>query len=349
MTAHIANINIERSTPLIVPGALKRECPSSDASYQTVIQGRREIEAILQGQDTRMLVIIGPCSIHDTKAAVEYAQRLAELRQRYRDRLCIVMRVYFEKPRTTVGWKGLINDPYLDGSFDIPQGLRLARKLLSDITALGLPAGTEMLEPITPQYIDDLVSWAAIGARTTESQTHRQMASGLSTPVGFKNSTNGDLQVALDAMKAARSPHHFLGIDEEGVTCVVSTKGNPFGHMILRGGKDRPNYDPRSVAEAIEHLKQASLSPYLMIDCSHANSGKKHEAQEKVWDSILEQRANGCKELIGAMVESNLSEGNQALPADRSTLKYGVSITDACIGWDKTAELLERAYKNAAT
>ena len=255
------------------------------------------------------------------------------------------MRVYFEKPRTTVGWKGLINDPHLDGSFDIPEGLRLARNLLLDIANVGLPAGTEMLDPITPQYIDDLVSWAAIGARTTESQTHRQMASGLSTPVGFKNSTEGNLQVALDALQAARSSHRFLGIDGDGRACIVVTKGNPYGHVVLRGGRNRSNYDKASVDEAAERLSKKGLPAALMVDCSHANSGKKFEAQEVVWKSIIEQRAAGQKAIMGAMVESNLFEGRQDLTENCADLKYGVSVTDACIGFEKTEQLIQHAYE----
>ncbi len=339
------NLNVAGTTPLIIPSALERELPMTTASHATVVESRQVVKAILKGEDPRLLVVVGPCSIHDVTSATEYAQRLAELRRKVLDQCYIVMRVYFEKPRTTVGWKGLINDPHLDGSFDMNTGLRLARKLLLDITALGLPAGTELLDPITPQYIDDLVSWTAIGARTTESQTHRQMASGLSMPVGYKNSTEGNLQVAIDAMEAARHPHHFLGIDEHGRTCIVATKGNPWGHVILRGGNNRPNYDPQNVQEAARQLASAGLDPYVMIDCSHANSGKKHERQEIVWSSLIDQRRAGQSAIVGAMLESHLHEGSQKLTADRSQLKPGVSITDACIGWDKTEQLLTDAHR----
>ncbi len=344
----IHDVNVVATTPLTVPRQLKAALPISSASLETVLEGRETIRAILRGEDPRMLVVVGPCSIHDVKAALEYAERLAALRRRVADRLYVVMRVYFEKPRTTIGWKGLINDPHLDGSFDMSEGLRLARKLLLDITAMGLPAGTEMLEPITPQYIDDLVSWTAVGARTTESQTHRQMASGLSMPVGFKNSTDGNLQVAIDAMTSARSPHHFLGIDEDGRTCIVATRGNPDGHVILRGGAGRPNYDPQNVGRAATQLADAGLPPRMMVDCSHANAGKRHERQEIVWKSLMEQRrawsdragGTGSPAVIGAMIESHLHEGRQDIPADRSDLRYGVSVTDECIGWQKTQELL---------
>ncbi len=339
------NLNVLGTTPLIPPRALKAELPVTDAAHAAVIEGRQTVQNILRGRDERFLVIVGPCSIHDIQAAREYAQRLAELKARYADRLYIVMRVYFEKPRTTVGWKGLINDPHLDGSFDIQEGIRLARRLLLDITSLGLSAGTEMLDPITPQFIDDLVSWASIGARTTESQTHRQMASGLSMPVGFKNATDGNLQIAIDAMTSARSQHHFLGIDDEGHTCIVQTRGNAVGHIILRGGRGKPNYHPDSVQDAAGRLSEAGVDPVLMVDCSHANSSKKHERQEVVWNSLLEQRAAGNRALIGAMLESNLCEGNQKIPEDKSKLKYGISVTDACIGWDKTEQLLREGYE----
>ena len=341
------NLNVAGTTPLVSPSELEAEHPATLASNRAVVEGRDAIRAILRGDDPRLLVVAGPCSIHDPDAAIEYAGRLAELKHRYADRLYIVMRVYFEKPRTTVGWKGLINDPHLDGSFDIGQGLVRARRLLLAITEMGLAAGTEMLDPITPQYIDDLVSWASIGARTTESQTHRQMASGLSMPVGYKNSTTGDLQVAIDAMQSARSPHHFLGIDESGRNCIVATRGNADGHLILRGGRGKPNYHPDNVADAAKRLADASLPPRLMIDCSHANSDKKHERQENVWRSILEQRSAGPGPIVGAMLESNLHEGRQDIPADKARLRYGVSVTDACIGWDKTAELLAQAHDAA--
>jgi 3-deoxy-7-phosphoheptulonate synthase len=359
------NLNVVATLPLVPPGELERQLPTSEAAHRTVVEGRAAIKAILAGRDPRLLVVIGPCSIHDADAAMDYARRLAELKHRYDDRLYLVMRVYFEKPRTTVGWKGLINDPHLDGSFDMAEGIRLARKLLLQVNELGLAAATEMLDPITPQYIDDLVAWAAIGARTTESQTHRQMASGLSMPVGFKNATNGDLQVALDAMKSARSMHHFLGIDEDGRTCIVKTRGNHHGHLILRGGSvsggSRPNFDPQNVADAARRLEAAGLPPVLMIDCSHANSGKKHTQQAAVWHSLVEQRRSARaagraqQTIIGAMIESNLEEGRQDIPllddagsrGIRDRLRYGVSVTDECIGWNTTAELLAEGYERS--
>lgn len=346
------NLHVAGTTPLISPRQMEQRLPLTQTSHDAVVEGRRIINAILDGRDPRLLVVIGPCSIHDPDAAMDYAQRLAGLKAELGDRMYVAMRTYFEKPRTTIGWKGLINDPHLDGSFDMPAGLEIARQLLLDVTALGLATGTEMLDPITPQYIDDLVCWASIGARTTESQTHRQMASGLSMPVGYKNATNGDVQVAIDAMKSARSPHHFLGIDEEGRTCVVKTRGNPHGHLILRGGSNRPNYEPSYVAEAAQRLQVAGLPPRIMVDCSHANSGKKHTGQEAVWNSAVEQRAATKRDgeeplIVGVMIESNLGEGAQKLE-DPKALRYGVSITDECIGWEQTERMLRAGYERLA-
>jgi len=350
------DLRVAELRPLVTPRQLAQQFPLSQAAHDTVVSARDTVEAILTGDDRRLLVVVGPCSIHDTAAALDYAQRLAELRHELDDRLCIVMRVYFEKPRTTVGWKGLINDPHLDGTFDMDHGLRLARKLLIDINELGLPAGTEYLDPFTPQYIGDLIAWAAIGARTTESQTHRQMASGISAPVGFKNATTGDLQVALDAMKSAMSPHAFLGMDEDGHACVVHTTGNRHGHVILRGGHGLTNYDSQTVGQTARRLQEAGLPPVVMIDCSHANSEKKHEQQEVVWNSLVDQRAARAARpggddtapiIIGAMVESNLAAGNQPSPKtpdQRAALTYGQSITDACLDWDTTARLLREAH-----
>ncbi|MEM6551306.1 MAG: 3-deoxy-7-phosphoheptulonate synthase [Planctomycetota bacterium] len=346
------NLNVVGLTPLRSPSELEAELPASASALEAVAGARQAIQDILMGKDGRLLVVVGPCSIHDTGAALEYAGRLRGLAERVSDRMLVVMRAYFEKPRTTMGWKGLINDPHLDGTFDMQTGLRRARKLLIDIAELGLPTGTELLEPITPQFLDDLLAWAAVGARTTESQTHRQMASGLSMPVGFKNATNGNLQVALDAMQAARNPHHFLGINEEGRTCVVATRGNAFGHVILRGGAGRPNYDPGNVADAAAGLEAAGLNPLLMVDCSHANSGKQHARQSVVWESIIEQRraaavggaGGGVCPIIGAMIESFLEEGNQKL-TDPTDLLYGVSVTDACVGWDATERMLIEGYE----
>jgi len=316
----------------------------TEASNETVVNSRDLITRILQRNDSRFLVIVGPCSIHDPRGALDYATKLNALRKELGDRLCIVMRIYFEKPRTTIGWKGLINDPHLNGSDDIEGGLKIARKLLLEITGMGLPAGTEFLDPVIPQYIADLVSWAAIGARTTESQTHRAMASGLSMPVGFKNGTDGSLQIALDAMQAAGSPHSFLGIDQEGITSIFRTAGNPVGHVVLRGGRLRTNYDSESLRDAEVQLAKASLPPVLMVDCSHANSGKQHARQEDVWRSLVEQRMAGNRALIGAMVESYLQEGNQPISKVPTDLRYGVSITDACLGWEATERMLRQAH-----
>ncbi len=338
----LQDLRVSNITRLTAPQTFKQRLPVTEDIAATVIEGRREVENILSGKDSRMLVIVGPCSIHDIKAAMEYAERLKALRDELKDDLCIVMRVYFEKPRTTIGWKGFINDPHLDGSFDIEHGLYYARKLLLDINALGLPAATEFLDPFTPQYVSDLVSWAAIGARTIESQTHRQMASGLSMPVGFKNSTDGRLQVAIDALRSAMHSHSFLGIDQEGHSSVITTTGNPFGHIVLRGGSQRPNYDAENIADAERRLRDAKLPLTIMVDCSHANSGKKHEQQSKVWSSIVEQRVNGASSIIGVMIESNLFCGSQPFPDDPSSLQYGVSITDACISWDETEALLRK-------
>ncbi|TCD47495.1 3-deoxy-7-phosphoheptulonate synthase [Chlorobium sp. N1] len=324
------------------PGDLKEQLPVDEAAAGTVAAGRREVEGILTGKDRRMLVIVGPCSIHDIGSAREYAERLLALRRELKEDLSIVMRVYFEKPRTTIGWKGFINDPHLDDTFDIEHGLFHARKLLLEINAMGLPCATEFLDPITPQYVADVISWAAIGARTIESQTHRQMASGLSMPVGFKNSTDGRLGVAVDAIRSAMHPHSFLGIDQEGRSSVITTKGNPFGHMVLRGGSGGPNYDSRSIASAEALLKKAGLQQSLLVDCSHANSGKKHAEQLNVWENILSQKQAGNRSIAGVMIESNICSGNQPFPEDPEKLHYGVSITDECISWEETERMLRQ-------
>ncbi|HXI51640.1 MAG TPA: 3-deoxy-7-phosphoheptulonate synthase [Candidatus Saccharimonadales bacterium] len=339
------NLHVKETVRLTPPRDLKAELPMTEASNQTVVEGRQAISQILGQTDPRLLLVLGPCSIHDPKGALDYATRLNALRQEFQDRLCIVMRVYFEKPRTTIGWKGLIYDPHLDGSDDIQTGLKQARELLLKVTAMGLPTATEFLDPVVPQYIADLVSWAAIGARTTESQTHRQMASGLSMPVGFKNGTDGSLQIAIDAMQSAMRPHSFLGIDQDGSTSIIRTTGNPDGHVVLRGGRLRTNYDAESIREAAECLKKSGLAPILMVDCSHANSGKQHARQEEVWRSLIEQRLAGTPPLIGAMIESNLQEGSQSIPKNLADLRYGVSVTDACLGWDVTERLLRWAYR----
>jgi len=310
-----------------------------------VITARESIQRVLNGEDSRMLAILGPCSIHDPKAALEFARKLKALHDRVADRLLILMRVYFEKPRTTVGWKGFISDPHLDDSCDMATGLREARRLLLAINEMGLPAATEFLDPVVPQYIADLVSWAAIGARTTESQTHRQMSSGLSMPVGFKNGTDGNVQVAIEALQSARYPHSFLGLDSEGRTCIVKTKGNLWGHIVLRGGRTRPNFDPASISEAVQQLSRAGLTPSLLVDCSHGNTGKKHELQAMVWNSVLEQRLQGNRALVGVMVESHLFEGTQKIPTDLSKLRYGVSVTDECVGWDTTESMVLHAHE----
>ena len=310
----------------------------------SVVRSRDAVTRILRQEDPRLLVVVGPCSIHDPRGALEYAEKLNRLRKELDDRMEIVMRVYFEKPRTTIGWKGLINDPHMDGSHDIETGLKQARRLLLDITAMGLGAATEFLDPIVPQYIDDLISWAAIGARTTESQTHRELASGLSMPVGFKNATDGALQVAVDAMHSAQAPHSFLGIDQDGFTSIVRTTGNPAGHVVLRGGRTKTNFDAESIRAAEAKLVQAGLPAVLMVDCSHANSGKQHARQEDVWRSILKQRTSGTRSLIGMMLESYLEEGQQPIPGNLEKLRYGVSITDACISWETTERILRWGY-----
>jgi 3-deoxy-7-phosphoheptulonate synthase len=292
-----------------------------------------------------MFVVVGPCSIHDERAALEYARRLKRVSNQVEDRVCLVMRVYFEKPRTTLGWKGLINDPHLNDTFDIATGLRLARQILLEIAELGIPAATEMLEPITPQYIADLITLASIGARTTESPTHRQMASGLSMPVGYKNGTDGNLQVAIDALVAGRGCHSVLGIDPDGNTCVINTKGNPWGHLILRGGRSGPNYSAEHLKTAALRLKEAGASPNLVVDCSHANSDKDYRRQHVAWNDVLDQRAAGNRTIVGLMLESNLHAGSQKLTGNRGDLKEGISITDGCIGWEETESLILNAHR----
>ncbi|MEI6035784.1 MAG: 3-deoxy-7-phosphoheptulonate synthase [Verrucomicrobiae bacterium] len=336
----VDNLRVVGFTRLVTPAEIKRQLPAEGRHIELVRSARAAARAILSGEDERMLVVVGPCSIHEPESALDYARRLAALSREVAGKFFIVMRVYFEKPRTTTGWKGLINDPHLDDSCDVASGIALARKLLLDILDLGLPAGTEFLDPIIPQYTADLISWAAIGARTTESQTHREMASGLSMPVGFKNGTDGSIQTALDAMKSSRSPHSFLGMDQDGATCIVTTAGNPDSHIVLRGGRDGGNYQPEHVAAACEALSRHGLNPSLMVDCSHANSRKDPQRQPDVWKSILAQRAGGRREMIGAMIESHIHPGSQPLGSGHDGLKYGVSITDACLGWEATERLL---------
>jgi len=343
-TSQTDDQRIEDITVLPPPEHLIRFFPIRGTAVEQLIgQTRRNIHRILQGQDDRLLVVIGPCSIHDPAAALDYARRLQPLREQHRDTLEIVMRVYFEKPRTTVGWKGLINDPYLDGSFRIDEGLRIARQLLIEINRLGLPAGSEFLDVISPQYIGDLISWGAIGARTTESQVHRELASGLSAPIGFKNGTDGNIRIASDAILAAARGHHFLSVHKNGQVAIVQTKGNPDCHLILRGGKN-PNYDAASVAAACAELQAAQIHARLMVDCSHANSSKQHQRQIEVAADIGAQIAGGSRHIMGVMVESHLKAGAQKFTPGQDSaqaLEYGQSITDACIAWDDTQQLLQ--------
>ncbi len=347
--ASTSNLRIRSLEPLVPPARLCNLLPLSDAATATIVAGRLEVERVLAGEDPRVIAVVGPCSIHDIEAARDYAARLKGVADRVGDRLLVVMRVYFEKPRTTVGWKGLINDPHIDGTFDVATGLRLARGLLIETAAMGLSTATEFLEPITPQYIADTIVLGAIGARTTESPTHRQMASGLSMPVGFKNSTDGSLQAAVDAMQAAKTPHCFLGIDNDGGTCVVSTTGNPWGVLMLRGGRSGSNYSAEVMLEARTKLEAAGLPPRIIVDCSHANSGKDHTRQAAVWRDVLEQRRSGDTSIVGLMLESNIHSGAQPVSSDRSQLKYGVSITDGCIGWEETEALLLEAHGRLGT
>lgn len=337
------NLNILGATALIPPDELKRLHRATPAVKRSIAAAREALCSVLDGRDNRLVAIVGPCSIHDPVAAMDYARRLKTLADEVADTLLVVMRVYFEKPRTTVGWKGLIYDPRMDDSADMDLGLRTARQLLLEIASLGLPAGTELLDPIVPQYIADLVTWAAVGARTTESQTHRQMASGLSMPVGFKNRTDGDLQVAVDALLAARQPQSFLGIDGHGRTAIVRTAGNHWGHLILRGARANTNFDKRNVALATGRMEACGLPPRVMVDCSHGNAGKRFDRQEPVWNAVLEQRRAGNRALVGLLLESNLSEGNQPVGRDPAALRYGVSVTDECVGWDATARMLRHA------
>ena len=341
----LQDVNIIGTTPLISPQELKKQYPLEPSVGEHVLRSREIVRGILQGADRRVMAIVGPCSIHDPDMAFDYAGQLRQIADEVAETILVVMRVYFEKPRTTVGWKGLINDPHMNGTFDIGSGLKKAREILCRINGLGLPAATEMLEPITPQYIADLITVASIGARTTESPTHRQMASGLSMPVGFKNSTEGSLEVAINAMQAASASHRFLGIDHDGKTCVMATRGNDFGHLILRGGRQGPNYHTEAVAQASEMLQKASLPPRLLVDCSHANSDKDYRRQPDVWRNVISQRARGNSGIVGLMLESNLKAGAQKLSNDLSALEYGVSITDACIDFETTARLLREAHQ----
>jgi len=340
----IDDLNVASNETLITPDQLKREIPLTDAALKTVAHGRQVVRDILDGKDHRLFVVVGPCSIHDIKAAHEYAERLKGLAAELSDSLFLVMRVYFEKPRTTVGWKGLINDPYLDDSFKIQDGLHIGRKLLRDLAEMGLPTATEALDPISPQYLQDLISWSAIGARTTESQTHREMASGLSSAVGFKNGTDGGLTVAINALQSVSSPHRFLGINQEGGVSIVTTKGNAYGHVVLRGGNGKPNYDSVSVAICEQELTKAGIRPNIMVDCSHANSNKDPALQPLVLENVANQILEGNNSIVGLMVESHLGWGSQSIPKNLGDLKYGVSITDACIDWDTTEKSLRSMH-----
>ena len=336
------DLHVVETRPLVSPALLHHELQTSVEAATLVAEARDRIRHILYNEDRRLLAIVGPCSVHDIDAAYEYGQKLISLRHELSGQLEIIMRVYFEKPRTNIGWKGLINDPHLDGSYDINTGLRLARKLLLDLAHLGLPAATELLDPVTPQYIADLIAWTAIGARTTESQTHREMASGLSMPIGFKNSTDGSLQAAMNAMLAASQPHHFLGINHHGLASIVTTTGNPDGHLVLRGGKDGPNFSDHHVTKAAEEMARLKLNSRMMIDCSHANANKDHTRQVNVLDDVAAQVRSGSRHILGVMIESHLKAGSQPIPDNLRELTYGQSITDACVDFDTTAAMLRQ-------
>jgi len=339
----ISNLNVESQDLLPTPEQIKIDLPLAKDVESTVLDGRETVQNILDHNDHRLFIVVGPCSIHDTEAAIEYAKKLKALADELKDTLYIVMRVYFEKPRTTVGWKGLINDPKMDDSFHIEQGLHTARQLLIDLAKLGLPTATEALDPITPQYISDLITWTAIGARTTESQTHREMASGLSTPIGFKNGTDGSLDVAINALHSAAEKHHFLGINQQGQCAVFHTRGNQYGHVVLRGGGGNTNYSKDDIQQCEEQLEKAKLPMNISVDCSHGNSSKKPELQSVVVDECVTQIVNGNRSIVSLMLESNLNWGNQSIPEDLSQLKYGVSVTDACIDWETTEKTLRDA------
>ena len=349
MSIRLHNVNVLSSELLPTPEQVRAELPISTPSEAFVYRARETVRNILDRRDPRLFVVVGPCSIHDLEAAREYSGRLKALAERVQKSLYLVMRVYFEKPRTTVGWKGLINDPDMDDSFHIEKGLRLARSLLVELADLGLPAATEALDPIMPQYLGDAVTWTAIGARTTESQTHREMASGLSTPVGFKNGTDGTLTVAINALQSARSPHHFLGVTQQGQSAVFRTRGNIYGHVVLRGGGGRTNYDSVSIALAEQELAKAGLPANIVVDCSHGNSNKDPGLQPLVAENCVNQVLEGNQSIVGLMLESHLGWGNQPIPADRSQLRYGVSVTDACIDWKATEQLLLGLHQKLVT
>jgi len=337
------NLNVVAFDLMPSPDEVKATLPLDDAAAERVVAHRRALEAILDGRDHRLFAVVGPCSIHDPVAGLDYARRLRALAGEVSDTILVVMRVYFEKPRTALGWKGFINDPHMDDSFRIDEGMARARRFLLDVNALGLPAGTEALDPIAPQYYGDLVAWTAIGARTSESQTHREMSSGLSTPVGFKNGTDGDVETAVNAILSASSPHAFLGVNGQGRSAIIRTRGNRYGHLVLRGGGGRPNYDTVSIALAEEALAKAKLARSVVVDCSHANSWKKAEFQPLVLRDVVHQIREGNRSVVGIMIESFIEAGNQPIPADLSKLRYGCSVTDPCVGWDTTVEMLHEA------
>ena len=341
----VEDLNIESTQALITPEQLKKELPITEKAVSIVEAGRETIRNILDRKDHRLFLVVGPCSIHDVKAAKEYAEKLTALAEEVSDTLLLVMRVYFEKPRTTVGWKGLINDPYLNDTFKIEDGLKISRKLLIDLSEMGLPLSTEALDPISPQYLQDLISWSAIGARTTESQTHREMASGLSSSVGFKNGTDGSLTVAINALQSVASPHRFLGINGDGQVSVVKTKGNHYGHVVLRGGGGKPNYDSVSIALCEQEIEKSAIPNNIMVDCSHANSNKDPSLQPLVMDNVANQILEGNKSIIGLMVESHLKFGAQSIPSDLDDLVYGQSVTDGCISWEQTEDAI-RSMRN---
>jgi len=344
-TSRLTNVNVQSQDVLITPEKLKQNIPVTDKARETVLSGREQIENILDGKDNRLIVVVGPCSIHDIKAAKDYASRLKKLADEVKDSLLIVMRVYFEKPRTTVGWKGLVNDPHMDDSFQIEEGLHIGRQLLVDLAEIGLPTATEALDPISPQYLQELISWSAIGARTTESQTHREMSSGLSVAIGFKNGTDGGLPVAINALQSVSHPHSFLGMNPSGQVAVIRTTGNPYGHIVLRGGGGQTNYDSVSVQLCEKRLEDAGLKQNIMVDTSHANSSKDPALQPLVMENVTSQIVEGNNSIIGLMIESNLEFGNQPIPDDLSELRYGVSVTDGCIDWSTTEKSL-RAMHN---
>lgn len=339
----LRNIRIISQEQLLTPRALRAELPVTATARETVQAGRQAIENILDRKDSRIFVVVGPCSIHDLDAAMTYAKRLKKLAETVQETIYVVMRVYFEKPRTTVGWKGFINDPDLNDSFNITKGLRLGRKLLLDLAEMGMPTATEALDSATPQFIGDLISWTAIGARTSESQTHREMSSGLSTPVGFKNGTDGSLETCVNAMQSASFPHSFLGIDSDGQIAITHSTGNPYSHVVLRGGRNGPNYDSVNIALTEQALAKANLSPSIVVDCSHANSNKNPILQPLVMENCIHQITDGNRSIVGLMIESHLNEGSQKISSDLNALKYGVSITDGCISWETTEEMLRKA------